>query len=142
MPKPGRPITSFDTDPEWRAKETTRKKKWRDKRKASGVPVQSNGNSLNPGENYQTSFSILHLYAVNFVRDYLNAHPCIECGYSNPLALEFDHVRGKKIETVPVIADGIPGRFSLEDLTEEIKKCEVRCANCHRVRHRKNGYKQ
>jgi len=45
--------------------------------------------------------------------------------------LEFDHVRGQKVKNVAdLVKDGV--RWSLID--EEIGKCDVRCANCHRRR--------
>jgi len=59
---------------------------------------------------------------------YLNGKCCADCGESDPIVLEFDHVRGKKRSEIgrmlwnatwPVIA-------------RELEKCDVRCANCHR----------
>jgi len=56
-------------------------------------------------------------------------HPCVGCGETDPVVLEFDHVRGEKKWNVAMCY----GR-SMESLVEEIAKCEIRCANCHRRR--------
>ena len=68
------------------------------------------------------------------VWEYLNTHPCIDCGESDPVVLEFDHVSKKKEAGVAVL---VHKAVSIETLMEEIAKCEVRCANCHRRRHAK-----
>lgn len=66
------------------------------------------------------------------IEDYLKEHPCVDCGFSNPIALDFDHVRGVKLGSISEMKkDG----WSPETLIEEIAKCEIRCANCHRIRH-------
>jgi hypothetical protein len=54
---------------------------------------------------------------------------CTDCGEQDPVVLEFDH-RADKREAVVRLACGC----SLETLRQEIAKCDVRCANCHRVR--------
>jgi len=64
-----------------------------------------------------------------WIWDYLAAHPCIDCGEVDPLVLEFDHVRGiKKHGVMRMVHAG----QALKTIQEEIEKCEVRCANCHR----------
>lgn len=61
--------------------------------------------------------------------DYLIAHPCADCGESDPVVLEFDHVRGRKRDTIQgLVSKG----HSLRMVMDEIAKCDVRCANCHR----------
>ena len=45
------------------------------------------------------------------------------------VVLDFDHVRGKKRKAVSrMIGEG----YGLIAISEEMAKCEVRCANCHR----------
>jgi len=49
--------------------------------------------------------------------------------------MDFDHVRGNKITEVSALL----GFASLERLQLEIAKCDLVCANCHRVRTRKRS---
>jgi hypothetical protein len=63
-----------------------------------------------------------------FVLDYLNKNPCIDCGESDPIVLDFDHIRDKK----DTICKLIRKMCCIDRIIEEINKCEVRCANCHR----------
>ena len=56
---------------------------------------------------------------------------CTDCGYnSNSAALDFDHVRGTKRFGIALATRG----HSWATIEQEIAKCEVVCANCHRVR--------
>jgi hypothetical protein len=63
------------------------------------------------------------------IREYLSSHPCVDCGESDHMVLEFDHVRGNKLATVSALRGRMAKWSRIE---EEISKCEVRCANCHR----------
>lgn len=60
---------------------------------------------------------------------YLEEHPCVDCGETDPVVLEFDHVRGKKVDCVTVLTRQ---GTRWNKLLSEIAKCDVRCANCHR----------
>jgi len=63
---------------------------------------------------------------LQFMVDYLKQHPCIDCGETDPVVLEFDH-RGNKDYTVSKMV-----YYSLEAIQEEIAKCDIRCGNCHK----------
>lgn len=59
---------------------------------------------------------------------YFATHPCVDCGETDPIVLQFDHVRGSKVaEVARLLNDGRAWRW----IETEIKKCDVRCANCH-----------
>lgn len=69
---------------------------------------------------------------------YLLSHPCVDCKESDPVVLEFDHLGDKSFD----ISDGL--MKPLKKFNEEISKCEVVCANCHKKRTAKrsgNWYK-
>ena len=63
-----------------------------------------------------------------FVLDYLSTHYCIDCGESDPIVLEFDHLKDKRKEVSKMVYEA----YSIIQIENEIAKCEVRCANCHR----------
>ena len=69
-----------------------------------------------------------------FIKTYLMTHPCVDCNFSNYLALQFDHIKEKKIESIAVM---VVNGLSLKTIKKEIEKCEVRCANCHQIKHKK-----
>lgn len=66
-----------------------------------------------------------------YIWDYLSKHPCVDCGESNILFLEFDHI-GNKSEWISFL---LRKHASIQQIDDEIKKCEVRCIGCHRKRH-------
>lgn len=68
------------------------------------------------------------------ILDYLRAHPCVDCGESDPVVLEFDHLGDKSF----TVADGMKDK-SWAAVLEEIEKCEVVCVNCHRRRTASRG---
>ena len=68
--------------------------------------------------------------------DYLRRHPCVDCGQTDIRVLEFDHVRGNKTLEVAKLLDRA---ISWSAIEAEIAKCEVRCANCHRIKTNERG---
>jgi 5-methylcytosine-specific restriction endonuclease McrA len=55
---------------------------------------------------------------------------CKDCGEKDPLVLEFDH-QDPKTKKFNI---GMRVHGSIAKLMDEIAKCDVRCANCHRRR--------
>lgn len=62
--------------------------------------------------------------------DYLLSKSCIDCGETNPIVLQFDHFRDKKLN----VSDLIGGGYRWETIFDEIQKCDIRCANCHLIK--------
>lgn len=62
-----------------------------------------------------------------YIWNFLQSHPCVDCGEDDLTVLEFDHVKGKNFTIARLSRD-----HTLQAVKDEIDKCEVRCANCHR----------
>lgn len=62
--------------------------------------------------------------------EYLKENPCEECGESDPVVLDFDHINPEdKLGNICHMRT-----YSEQTLFAEIGKCRVLCANCHRRR--------
>lgn len=64
-----------------------------------------------------------------FLLEYLKHNPCIDCKkIFPPECMDFDHIKDKKCNISTMMSN------SIEQIKKEIEKCEVRCANCHRIK--------
>lgn len=58
---------------------------------------------------------------------------CADCGYAeHPAALDFDHAPGEL--KVKSLSDMARNGHTIEAIEAEMDKCDVVCANCHRIR--------
>lgn len=62
---------------------------------------------------------------------YLRAHPCVDCGCKDITVLEFDH-RDPSLKRSAV--GELARSAEWPRVLAEIELCDVRCANCHRLR--------
>jgi len=82
--------------------------------------------------------------AKNISKDYLlelfKNSECKDCGNKDIRVMEFDHISNNKRRDISQL---VSGGWSLEVIKEEIKKCEIVCCNCHRIRTftRKKNYR-
>ena len=70
-------------------------------------------------------------------REYKETLSCCECGHSgkdNAWSLDFDHLNPD--DKVVSVSHLVTSGYGWERIMEEIEKCQVLCANCHR----KKGY--
>jgi hypothetical protein len=75
--------------------------------------------------NYQIKQRVL-----NYIYQYLSKNHCKDCGESDITVLEFDH--SSKFIKIGAVSSLIKNKYPLNKVIDEISKCEVRCANCHR----------
>jgi diphthamide synthase (EF-2-diphthine--ammonia ligase) len=62
--------------------------------------------------------------------DFYKIHPCVDCGEADPRVLDFDHLNNK----IYNISTLISKEYCWETILDEASKCEIRCANCHRIK--------
>lgn len=71
----------------------------------------------------------LRLERTRYLLEHFRTHPCTDCGESDPVVLEFDHLRDKLFDVSAALT-----QRAWPSILAEIAKCEVVCSNCHRRR--------
>ena len=71
----------------------------------------------------------LRLERTRYLIEYFKTHPCVDCGETDAVVLEFDHLRDKSFDIAAKLVS-----YRWQRILDEIAKCEVVCANCHRRR--------
>jgi len=67
----------------------------------------------------------------DWLYNYKETNPCTDCKkFYHPWVMEFDHLRDKKAN----ISRLANQRCTMKRFLAEIDKCELVCANCHRLR--------
>lgn len=68
--------------------------------------------------------------ALSFVNELKN-NPCVDCKKKYPpYVMDFDHIRNKNLN-ISTLANR---QKSIKQIVKEVKKCELVCSNCHRIR--------
>lgn len=66
-------------------------------------------------------------------REYKSTLSCKICGVSHPAVLDFHH-KDKDVKD-NILSRLVQNNYSKENIMKEIEKCDVLCANCHRILH-------
>lgn len=66
------------------------------------------------------------------LRAYKEDSGCVDCGHKYPhFILEFDHKPGyRKLDNVYRVLK----KYGIEMAWKEVRKCDVVCSNCHKIR--------
>jgi hypothetical protein len=64
----------------------------------------------------------------NYLFEVLSNSACVDCNEKDVVVLDFDHLNDKQL----CLAEMYQNSYSLDAIKKEIKKCVIRCANCHR----------
>ena len=71
---------------------------------------------------------------IDYVLDYKKRSKCLDCGlkgFQHPEVLDFDHINDDKEFNISEFRRHTSG---FNKVKKEISKCEIVCANCHRIR--------
>ena len=104
-----------------------RNRVWKKKNRAKLRVSEKAWHEKNPG--YKKAYRAARAIKIN----HLKSAPCMDCkGIFPPIVMDFDHVRGEKAHNVSHMF--LHRESSWEAILEEVAKCELVCANCHRIR--------
>ena len=78
-----------------------------------------------------TKQSLIDRYT-NWMNEYKQARGCKMCNITDPRVLDFHH---RENETKLITIGGFRNNIGINRIKEEIKKCDIVCANCHRILH-------
>ncbi len=73
---------------------------------------------------------------IAFIEEHKKKGFCVDCGFRGnkyPQVLDFDHIEGKSTKKFE-IASWRKSVLSISAVKTEMQKCELVCANCHRIR--------
>lgn len=77
-----------------------------------------------PPKRYETARNLAYVYSI------LERTECTDCGVTEMVCLDFDHIGPKTGGVLALAREGV----GLARLEHEIGNCEIRCGNCHRRR--------
>ena len=81
---------------------------------------------------YRKTKDILILRRYQWINTYKQKRGCVRCGINNPVVLDFHH-RNERTKEFGVAA--FRREVGFKKLQNEIEKCDIMCANCHRIAH-------
>lgn len=98
------------------------------------VIVPRDGQSWNSANKYRIAAQrrIRRIEITKFIQSLKDGKPCVDCGNTFPyFVLDFDHEKDKTVNISKISAHK---HWDKNRILEEVRKCSIRCANCHRVR--------
>jgi len=81
---------------------------------------------------YRSTKKALIARHYDWLSSYKRERGCARCGVADPRVLDFHH-KDKKDKLFGI--GGYRREIGFQRLKDEIEKCEVVCANCHRILH-------
>lgn len=74
----------------------------------------------------------IRVEVAKILNDIKQKRGCIDCRIKDFRVLDFDHKLGSNKKFA--VGDGRMKFLPIKKILEEVKKCDVRCANCHRIK--------
>lgn len=83
-----------------------------------------------------TSFMAVRRELREAVTEWKRGRACEDCrNVFDPICMDFDHLPGqKKIRNIAAMVSRASGQNAWQQILAEIVKCDLVCANCHRLR--------
>ena len=70
---------------------------------------------------------------IAWFQEYKTKQGCRQCGASHPAVLDCHHIDPSEKEFV--LSSALRRDWSKERILKELAKCDILCANCHRIHH-------
>lgn|SRR3989304_4133342 len=69
---------------------------------------------------------------LEYIENLKKSGQCVDCGNKDIRVLDFDHL--PEFTKSRNVSTGARRSWSIKRLDDEISKCQIRCANCHRIK--------
>jgi len=82
---------------------------------------------------YRTRDTNRRKHIRELIRSIKRGKVCANCGFADPRALDFHHTNPEN--KIAEVSQLYSHRYSDKKILDEVKKCILLCANCHRIEH-------
>ena len=117
---------------QWQEENSEKMKQYRNEWYEKNKILENSDKLINQAKKIRDLRNNIEVRFPNLDNEFKKDLKCSECGFNHPAALDFHHVNPNEKEYSIAYLKHLGSK---EKLLQEVDKCIVLCANCHRIHH-------